>query len=158
MQILLHADPQTDGSQPMAQHLKTVLTDALARFGERITRVEAHLSDANGRAKTGGDDIHCTLDARLVGLPDVVVKEQAQSAHQAIDGAARKLQRAVGVALAKHDPRGHRVPHDQVKPGSEAELQADQTAGEQLAERSGQQDAADANDALTHPTSKKEPL
>ena len=110
MQILLHSDPHTDGSQLMAEHLKTLVQDAMKRFGERITRVEAHLSDVNGQAKSGGDDIHCTLEARLVGLDPVVVKEHAGNAHQAIEGAVRKLKRAVGAEIAKHDPRGRRTP------------------------------------------------
>ena len=54
------------------------------------------------------DDIHCTLEARLVGLDALVVKDHAANAHQAIEGAVRKLKRAVGTTLAKHDPRGHR--------------------------------------------------
>lgn len=112
MQILLHADTHTDGSHLVAEHLKAVVTAAMARFGERITRIEAHLSDANGEAKSGGDDIHCTLEARLVGLDAIVVKDQANNPHQAIEGALRKLKRAVGQVLAKHDPRGQRAPPD----------------------------------------------
>ncbi len=107
MQILLHTDPNTDGGELMAAHLNTVVADAMGRFGERITSVEAHLSDADGQARSSGDDVHCTLEARLAGLAPVVVKDNAGSAHQAIDGAVRKLKRAVGGLLAKHDPRGH---------------------------------------------------
>ncbi len=102
MQVFLHADPHTDGSQLMAEHLKTVVKDALDRFGERVTRVEAHLSDVHSQAKSGADDIHCTLEARLVGLDAIVVKNHAGNAHQAIEGAVRKLQRAVGTEIAKH--------------------------------------------------------
>lgn len=112
MQILLHSDPNTDGSQPMSDHLNVVVKEVMGRYGERITRVEAHLSDENSQAKTGAGDVHCTLEARLVGLDAVVVKDQAGNAHQAIDGAARKLQRAVATALAKHDPRNHRPQPD----------------------------------------------
>jgi ribosome-associated translation inhibitor RaiA len=107
MQILLHADPNTDGSQLMSEHLQTVVKAALGRFGERITRVEAHLSDVNGSARTGAEDIHCTLQARLVGQDPIVVKEHAANSHQAIDGAVRKLKRALDTAIGKHDPRGH---------------------------------------------------
>jgi ribosome-associated translation inhibitor RaiA len=107
MQILLHADPNTDGSQPMQEHLQTVVKAALGRFGERITRVEAHLSDANSAARSSADDIHCTLEARLVGLDPLVVKEHAANAHQAIEGAVRKLKRALGTAIEKHDLHGH---------------------------------------------------
>jgi len=42
----------------------------------------------------------------------VVVKEQAGNAHQAIEGALRKLKRAVGATLAKHDPRQQRAKPD----------------------------------------------
>ena len=107
MQILLQSDPNTDGSQAMADHLKVVVAQAMGHFGERITRVEAHLSDVNSQAWSSADDIHCTLEARLVGLDAVVVKHQAGNAHQAIDGAVRKLKRAVESQIEKHDPRGH---------------------------------------------------
>ena len=107
MQIMLHSDPNTDGSHLMADHLSTVVQHAMARFGNHVTRVEAHLSDVNGQAKTSNDDIHCTLEARLVGLDAIVVKDHASNAHQAIDGAVRKLKRAVGAEIAKHDPRSH---------------------------------------------------
>jgi fatty acid/phospholipid biosynthesis enzyme len=109
MQILLHSDPNTDGSVAMAEHLAAVVNDALRRFGERVTRVEAYLSDANSDAKSGADDIHCTMEARLVGLEPIVVKDHAGNAHQAIEGAVRKLKRAVGSEIDKHDPRGHHV-------------------------------------------------
>lgn len=112
MQVLLHSDPNTDGSHGMAEHLNDVVKDALGRFGERITRVEAHLSDANSQSKAGTNDIHCTLEARLVGFDPVVAKDHAGNAHQAIDGALRKLQRAIGTEVAKHDPRGHRPATD----------------------------------------------
>lgn len=108
MQILLHSDTHTDSGHLMAEHLTAVVQDAMGRFGERVTRVEAHLCDTDGSAKACPDDIHCTLEARLVGLDAIVVKEQAASAHQAIDGALRKLKRAVGAEFARHDPRGHR--------------------------------------------------
>ena len=112
MQILLHADPNTDGSQLMAEHLKAVVKDAMARFGERVTRVEAHLSHVHAQAMASDDGIHCTLEAKLVGLDAIVVKHQAGNAHQAIEGAVRKLKRAVGTEIAKHDPRGHRPRHE----------------------------------------------
>jgi ribosome-associated translation inhibitor RaiA len=109
MQVILHSDPNTDGSQPMADHVKTVVMNAVERFGERITGVDAHLSHVSSHATASPDDIHCAMEARLAGLEPVIVKDHAGSAHQAIEGAARKLKRAVGAALAKTDPRGHRA-------------------------------------------------
>ncbi len=89
----------------MAEHLTTVVKDALGRFGEQITRVEAHLADAISHVKANPDEIQCTLEARLVGLEPVVVKDRAGNAHQAINGALGKLKRAVATVLEKHDPR-----------------------------------------------------
>jgi hypothetical protein len=110
MQILLNTDPRIDGGQAMSDHLDTVVKEALGHYGERISRVEAHLTDANGAARGGPDDIHCTLEARAVGREPVIVKDRAATAHQAIQGALRKLERALATAFEKHDPRhGPRV-------------------------------------------------
>ena len=109
MHILLHSDSNTDGGRLMADHLQQVVQNAMSHFAERVTRVEAHLSDVNSHTKSSDGDIHCTLEARLVGLDAVVVKDHASNAHQAIEGAVRKLKRAVGTELAKHDRRGHRL-------------------------------------------------
>ena len=68
MQVLLHSDPHTDGSHLMSEHLKVVVTEAMAHFGERVKRVEAHLSDVSSPGKSGAADIHCTLEARLGAL------------------------------------------------------------------------------------------
>lgn len=105
MQVLLNADHHTDGRHEMAEHLTTVVKEALSRFGEQITRVEAHLADENSQVKAGPDEIQCTLEARLVGREPVVVKDRASNAHQAIHGAVGKLKRAVATVLEKHDPR-----------------------------------------------------
>ena len=105
MQVILNTDPHTDGRHEMALHLEATVKDALGRFGEHITRVEAHLADANSHVKANPDEIHCTLEARLVGMDPVVVKDHAGTAHQAIQGAIGKLKRAVATALAKHDSR-----------------------------------------------------
>ena len=111
MQVLLRSDPNTDSSQAMTLHLTVVVNEALGRFGNRVTRVEAHLSDTSGRAKTSEDDVHCTMEAHLAGSEALVVKHHAGNAHQAIDGAVRKLQRLVEAQIEKHGPRSHRLPH-----------------------------------------------
>lgn len=108
MQVLLQSDSNIDGGHPMADHLESVAKNALTRFGERVTRLEAHLSDANSRLRPGAGTIHCMLKAHLQSLETIVVTERAWTAHQAIDGGMRTLKRAVGAAIAKHDPRHQR--------------------------------------------------
>ena len=105
MQVILNTDPHVDGRHHMAEHLTTVVADALGRFGEHITRVEAHIADENSHVKSNPDEIQCTLEARLAGREPVVVKDRAGSVHQAITGAVGKLKRAVATVLEKRDPR-----------------------------------------------------
>jgi ribosome-associated translation inhibitor RaiA len=106
----LNTDPHVDGRHQMAEHLDTVVKDALNRFADQVTRVEAHLADANSHLKNTPDDIHCTLEARLVGLDPVVVKDQANTAHQAINGAVAKLKRAITTVVDKHEAHRHSRP------------------------------------------------
>jgi ribosome-associated translation inhibitor RaiA len=108
MQVLLHAEPSAGSTHPMADHLQGVVRTALGRFGARITQVEAQLRDLNRRPQSGYEIIRCTLEARLGGETGVIVSEQAYDAQRAIDGAVRKLKRAVGTELARHDPRDPR--------------------------------------------------
>lgn len=110
MQVKLHTDKHIDGNAAMAAHLDSVVQEALHRFGNRVTRVDAHLSDVNGQARTGSADIRCGLEAKLAHEEPVVVHDHADNAHQAIAGALRKLQRAVGDSLDKHDQRHHAAP------------------------------------------------
>eukprot|EP01031_Cornospumella_fuschlensis_P014771 gene14771-18047_t len=72
MQVLLNTDHHVDGRQEMADHLTKVVKEALHRFGDSITRVEAHLSDANSHVKSTPDEIHCTLEARVAGQEPIV--------------------------------------------------------------------------------------
>ncbi len=105
MQVLLNTDTHVDGRHGMAEFLEAEVKEALSRFGDHVTRVEAHVADAVSHAKAHPDDIQCTLEARLTGLEPVIVKDHAASAHQAIQGAVGKLKRAVGTAIEKHAPR-----------------------------------------------------
>lgn len=114
MQVILNTDHHVDGRHEMAEHLTKVVKDALDRFGEQITRVEAHLADAISHVKSQPDEIQCTLEARLVGLEPVVVKDRSGNAHQAISGAVSKLKRAVATVLEKREPGRHGATHAEI--------------------------------------------
>ena len=120
MQVLLNTDHHVDGRHQMAEHLASVVKDALGRFGEQITRVEAHLADAISHVKSTPDEIQCTLEARLVGLEPVVVKDRSGNAHQAISGAVSKLKRAVATVLEKREPGRHAAASNDVGYGEAA--------------------------------------
>jgi len=102
MQVNLHTDRHLDGHEAIAFHLDQVVKASLARFVDQVTRVEAHLGDREGHAKSSPGSVRCMLEARLNGLPPISVTDHAPTVHQAISGASGKLERAVDSALGRH--------------------------------------------------------
>jgi len=92
MLVQVNTDHNTSGSQQLTQRVETIVAASLERFGERLTRVEVHLSDENG-AKNHGDDKKCVLEARPANMQPVVVTNVAATVDQAVDGAAKKMER-----------------------------------------------------------------
>jgi ribosome-associated translation inhibitor RaiA len=105
MLVRVTTDNNIAGSDQLTEDVEAIVTGALGRFRERVTRVEVHLADENSRAKAGQKDKRCTMEARLAGLQPIVVSEQAPSLRQVIDGAASKLQKALDRTLGRRDDR-----------------------------------------------------
>lgn len=110
MQVILNSATRVKDHGAMTSHLESVLAASLRHFGERVLRVDAHLSDDNSAAKADVDDVHCTLEALLIGMAPVIAKDRAATAHQAIQGAVGKLERALDHAMGKREP--HRTKAD----------------------------------------------
>lgn len=107
MQIQINTDKTIDRHSGLDEHVHTVVSNALHRFGEQITRVEVHLSD-NLVQKSADGDNRCLMEARLTGLQPIAVSDHAATLHQAISGATDKLKRAVDSAVGKlHDHKRH---------------------------------------------------
>jgi len=105
VKIQLNTDANIDGNEALAMHVSATVEQALARFSEHVTRVEVHLSDANG-SKAGQQDQRCVLEARLEGRQPVAVTHHANSVDQALQGAAQKLARVLDSTLGRlHDHR-----------------------------------------------------
>lgn len=100
MQILINTDHNIDGHDGLAEHVRGVVEDSLSRFSSRVTRVEVHLSDQNA-AKSGPDDKRCMMEARLEHHSPTAVTHLASSVHEAVNGAADKLKRAVEHLVGK---------------------------------------------------------
>lgn len=107
MQVQVHTDNHIDGSAALKQHVESVLTDALARFGDRVTRVEVHFADENSSAKSSGDHIRCGIEARLAGLEPLKVSHHGANVEHALSGATDRLETAIDRAIGRHDdPKG----------------------------------------------------
>lgn len=104
MHIEVSTDNSIDGSEALTNHIKGLVKNALVHFVDRITRVEVHLSDANA-GKTGQDDKHCMIEARLEGRQPTAVKHAAATLDQAAKGAADKLKSSLESTLGKLSER-----------------------------------------------------
>ena len=100
MHIQVNTDHNIEVHEELAAHLRSTVEAALNRFSDHITRVEMHLSDANAD-KSGQNDKHCLLEARIKGRQPIAVTYEAVSLGQAVDGAAGKLVRSIESALGR---------------------------------------------------------
>lgn len=103
MQVQLNTDNNVVGSSELAFELEGEIHAALGRFADRITRVEAHITDLNSDNKTGGDDKRCLIEARLAGRQPVSASHEAATVSLAIEGACDKLERALDRLIGKLD-------------------------------------------------------
>jgi ribosomal subunit interface protein len=100
MQVNIHTDNNIECHPPLMHHVDTVLKKTLAHFATQITRVEVHLSDENAH-KSSDNDLRCMMEARLQGYQPIAISEHAGNMHQAIQGAADKLKRAIENAIGR---------------------------------------------------------
>ncbi len=107
MYIQIHTDNQVVSDQGRDDRLEEQIRQRLARFENRITDVEVHVSDVNG-PRGGAADLRATLEARINGIPPVAVAEHGTSVDRAILGAANKAVRALDHQLGRlSDAKGH---------------------------------------------------
>jgi hypothetical protein len=90
MQIQLNTDSHIQGNEAMESSVQDIVTQHLERFFPYLTRIEVHLSDANG-SKGGGEDKHCAIEARISGGNPVGVSNDDESIEKAIHGACSKM-------------------------------------------------------------------
>ena len=110
MHIQFNTDNHIEGREALIEHVEGVIRDAVDRYEDDVTHVEAHLGDVNSGEKSGADDMRCMLEARVAGIKNIAVKHQAESLHLAIEGAADKLTRALESTLGKLHDRQRRHP------------------------------------------------
>jgi len=100
VQVQVHTDNHVNGSAGLTAHVESVVTGALDRFGNRVTRVEVHIGDENGH-KGGEHDKRCAMEARLSGLQPIAVTGQGAIVEAAISAAVDKLVRTIDRTLEK---------------------------------------------------------
>lgn len=99
MHIQINPADGIEVSEAFAAHIHKALETVEKRFGDRLTRVEAHLKDLNG--PKGGVDKHCMLEARPRGLDPVTAEANATDAYDVVREAAGKLEKVLDKRLGK---------------------------------------------------------
>lgn len=104
MNIQVNTDRNIEGNAGLEKYIESSLAERLHRYKTALTRIEVHLSDINA-GKTTADDKRCLLEARVSNRQPIVVSHQADTVHQAIDGATDKLLRSLDSMVGKSKDR-----------------------------------------------------
>lgn len=104
MFIQISTDNRVDTSSAHNARLEEQIRQRLARFEERITDVEIHVSDVNG-PRGGNGDLRCTLEARVTGYQPVAVAEHGATLDRCVIAAAKKAVRALDHQLGRLNDR-----------------------------------------------------
>ena len=108
MEIYVHTDNNIDGGSKLTAHVELEVEAVLARFGDRVTRIEVHLSDESAGRPTGAD-IRCLIATRPAGRAPVTATEDADTLDRALNGATHKLSRLLDSSGGQQDDEGRRA-------------------------------------------------
>ncbi len=89
-----------DHSDAVDDHVTTHLQDRLARFAERLTRVEVHLGDDNAH-KAGPNDKRCMIEARAAHHEPLIAEAHHGDLYAAINEATNKIMRVLDKKFSK---------------------------------------------------------
>ncbi len=107
MQVQFNSDSSVMGTANVAERIEAHVRERLARFEERLTRIEIHVRDENG-PKHGADDKACTIEARPRGGRAIGVTAHAAD----VDTAASKAANTLAQRLDRHFGKAERHKHD----------------------------------------------
>jgi len=100
MQIQINTDKNIDGNERLVNFYTSEIESELARFDEKITRVEVHLGDENA-TKFGLNDKKCLLEIRMANKQPMVVSDYAETIEKAFFGAIEKAVKVLDSTLEK---------------------------------------------------------
>lgn len=107
MQIQFNSDNSIEATQDMAINAEATVRSDLEHFGDRVTRVEIHLSDENSDTKAGARDKRCQIEVRLAGLDPRSATHKAPTVEEAVIGASAKIRRQLESVVGKLNNRNH---------------------------------------------------
>mgnify|MGYP006196942265 CR=1 FL=1 len=105
MFIQIRTDNQIAADGERDARLEDEIRQRLARFEDRVTDLEVHVSDGNG---SNGASLRCTMEARMSGMEPIAVADHGATVDRAVLAAAKKAARAMDHQVGKRsDSKGH---------------------------------------------------
>ena len=91
------------------ERVRTMVEEAISRFGDHVRRVDVHLSNENREKHEDGSN-YCMMEVLVSGYAPVVVHAHAENLQQSITSAVGKLKRALDSAIGRLNDKNKREP------------------------------------------------
>ncbi len=101
MKIQFNTDKNIEGHERLETFFTGELEKDLARFEDKITRIEVHLGDENSGEKGGLNDKRCLIEARPAKLQPIAVTAYADTIEKAFFAAAEKIKKTLTTTFEK---------------------------------------------------------
>ncbi|MDN3675644.1 HPF/RaiA family ribosome-associated protein [Flavobacterium branchiarum] len=100
MKIQINTDKNIEGHERLEAYFSGELNKSLARFEDKVTRIEVHFGDENGE-KFSLNDKKCVIEVRPVKLQPITATEHADTLEKAFNGALSKVKKSLTTAFEK---------------------------------------------------------
>ncbi|MBP4138767.1 MULTISPECIES: HPF/RaiA family ribosome-associated protein [Flavobacterium] len=100
MKIQINTDKNIEGHERLETYFSGELEKGLARFEEKITRIEVHFGDENGE-KFSLNDKKCLIEVRIANLQPITVTEHSDTIEKAFSGALAKIKKSLTTTFEK---------------------------------------------------------
>ncbi|WP_281227625.1 HPF/RaiA family ribosome-associated protein [Flavobacterium aquiphilum] len=100
MKVQINTDKNVEGSDRLEAYFSGEIERVLARFDDKVTRIEVHFGDENS-AKSGVNDKRCLIEARPANMQPIAVTEHADSLEKAFSGALDKIKKTLTTTFDK---------------------------------------------------------
>lgn len=104
MLVQINTDKNIEGYSRMNDFFSEEVKKELARFDEKVTRVEVHLGDENS-TKFGKNDKRCTIEVRVEKKNPIAVTTHSDTIEKSFFEGIEKIKRSLDSTLEKM--RGH---------------------------------------------------
>jgi len=100
MIVQINTDHNIEGHERLKSYISAELKKTLARFEDKVSRLEVHLGDENSN-KTGFNDKRCLIEARPEKMQPVAVTFHSDSIEKAFHGALEKIKKVLDTTYEK---------------------------------------------------------